>query len=315
MSCLVLLTSCSQETIVPNEKETSNTLEQRSEKPVLRDDGIYHFTGEEAFGSYMQELEYLSEKELEKITENDNFQSFKQSSALNRNGASLDHAALSATLNQDAAISIGEHIFKLNPATEEVYVIDATASPRLLTLMLNADNTSRLPSSIQVFSFDDDVFGELSIPNIGHHDFPVWLRCDAADSDEDLEDSECLVDFGNGISCNFKGLVKARYFKGGILFRLTARFEHGNVCRFDIAESFENTDFKLHIDARWNRCGQVGEEMFPPDMSPIENFGNEWLEPLYNNTRRLKTFSVSTFAEFDCGGQTPSVTPTASISS
>ena len=140
-------------------------------------------------------------------------------------------------------------------------------------------------------------------PNIGHDDFPVWFRCDDADSENsDFVFNESCTVIIDETPCDYRGQVRAKYFKGGIVFRLSARFQHGNLCGFPASQlpDLENTDFTLHFDGSWNKCGSDPAET---DYGGTERFGVQFTHSLYHGTRRLKIFSLSTFAEYNCAAQ------------
>ena len=315
----MLLASCNQDVVEPDNTETTYSIESRGGEPTLTDDGLLHFRTREHFEAYMHRLERYGTSSLTTLSQRNGFQSLKNNPGLDRRGILLEDQTFSSVLNKDAAISIGDYIFKLNPATEEVYVIKSTTNERERGMTLSARTDNNLPASAEVLSFDDEVLSIMEADLIGGPDVDIeelfWNRCDAAQrqarESADVCSRQIALDTG---SCTFLGTVRAKYGGFGIWYRLTASVFHSvdpNCVwsRFLIPADLA-TNFEITYEGTWNPCGHAGEAT---TSNVTQGSGLSMERVLYSGTRRLKTYEMSASATLNCAGNIPINTGVATI--
>lgn len=111
-------------------------------------------------------------------------------------------------LNEDGAIQIGNHIFKIDLNSEKVYSLNINNRNSSYKDLLKGNSSNK---DISVFSTGDDVIDLLENGSIEK-------SCGGIGGDDYVTS---VVDFGNNVRC--QGMVS--HFRAGIYFRTTARFE------------------------------------------------------------------------------------------
>src|SRR5690554_5520349 len=109
-------------------------------------------------------------------------------------------------LNEDGAIQIGSHLFKIDLGTDQVFVIKSENKESDYDDLINGNTNN---NNVAVYSVDQDV---LYLVNGEPEE-----KCGGIGGGEYVSD---VVDFGNNIRC--QAMVK--HFRAGVYHRTTARF-------------------------------------------------------------------------------------------
>src|SRR5690554_7283133 len=169
-------------------------------------------------------LIFKSVEGFEKTVNEQNVESLEQllskiSSQNYKNYFSVDHPELKngesnqemddffgQLLNEDGAIQIGSHLFKIDLGTDQVFVIKSENKESDYDDLINGNTNN---NNVAVYSVDQDV---LYLVNGEPEE-----KCGGIGGGEYVSD---VVDFGNNIRC--QAMVK--HFRAGVYHRTTARF-------------------------------------------------------------------------------------------
>ncbi len=207
-----------------------------------------------------------------------------------------------ATLNMDGMIGVGTYIFKVNPPTEEVFVISNSAGNKSIKALKNAQSQNNLPSNALVFSFEDEIFELLE----------KGATCEEKmGCDEDCSPPQRVIkqDFkycGENDEFELIGFywLQVRYSKVGFWKYANIHFQQGAV------NGISTADWDIRYSARWKRkcrtpigsdfsdyvCSFVplqGEDQcFPFSSSRFKN-------RLYQSTRCLSAYDIRADARIE----------------
>lgn len=234
---------------------------------------------------------------------------------------------------------------RANLVNQKVYVIPASESYSTIQQFRAADDCTDLPEPTLITSFKSETFSLIYGKNsdgtidLGNLDLDGWQggsggssggsssggcnsdddddsqalgRCDAADSDNGDSVNGDLCFFPSE-SANGEGATEVRYFKGGIYFRLSARFDfYLYQIDFDKPKppKCKDVPHTLTYSGSWNRCGPGG---VGNSSGTRAHNDCKTVVGLYSGTRRLKTYGLSASSTWSCKGQSIS-TGTATIS-
>lgn len=226
---------------------------------------------------------------------------------------------MASVLNENASVVIGNYLFKLNFETEEVYAIPTNEDSRLLSLVERGSMLSsylanaRMSEKIKVFSFEDDVFVKLAVPDpICPDCVPL---CDDCIDVQVISTSACdepkaprgrnrsVAGCSTGfvtinsipIETNIQAQVEVRYRRLGIIFRL---FSQITVIEQDLqGPTIINEPFEvlMPFTATWKpRCRNTLAQT-----RVFRGFVPRHKEVLYSGWRQLSEYDLTASGCFE----------------
>ncbi len=222
-----LLASCSKENLTQNSLNENNSTESITEEKdgkgidevLTREKGYLVFESEEDIEKFISKLTN-QEADPTRIDAKFGFESYLNNVPQTRvNEGIFGDEYFAGSLNKHGMVGIGNHVFKMNPATEEVFVADKKISDKDLRQLQQAQTSSDLPKEGMAFSFSDNVFDILA-----GRDSKTTCRFGA----ENIRQNASYCSFGNGNTTNANGefVLRARYWRGGIWNTLKVELYH-----------------------------------------------------------------------------------------
>jgi len=179
-------------------------------------------------------------------------------------------------LNEQAAVAIGDYVFKQNHKDRQTFIIKRTSSIEDIQYMINATHKDYLPKSAFALSYEQDVFHLIKHPdelrialssnesmNVENGINPIYI-----DKDESVKNYNCEYTCFNRqgnyttISGTSNAKATAQYLQLGIYYQLSANFKHWAKNEyFTVCASNANSIYvPVHFDFIYQGCYQIKRE-------------------------------------------------------
>jgi len=217
---------------------------------------------------------------------------------------------LSTILNPNRIFQVSPWIFKLEPSSEKVFVLNID-DENLLPLLVENNEFSNYPE-IQEYSYDDDVFEILSNEGEVHG----WFGCGENNAPGKIDpegNSHCNLPDPYG-DLEWELIVK--YDRFGIKEHLFVRFKHKDS---NIWNNSDGTWYDLDYHGNYKpRCRDLVEFDEPystkfcgAGFTHLPHFGRDDKHTIYNQSRKLSAYFLQATVKFQdyCGTAPSTIVP------
>lgn len=194
---------------LPNDNIVKNSASR--ELGLQDENGVLLFPDEETFEKCILKLDSIDCNAWELENEFISARKIYLTNNPEADSLPLDDKSLMTVLNANYMVGVGNWRFKLNPISKKVFVLPADKLEKFDLLLAEEENDS----DIQVYSFSDDVWGQLS------GSAKCNEECINADKEKVKEKGYCE---SNGRK--FKSKCKLKYNNFGITKKIKISFSH-----------------------------------------------------------------------------------------